>query len=127
MKRYAMVLSAIPLFALAACVPYYAGTYSEEPVSAGVSVSVPILPPLVVLETRPYYTHRGYYYYWDADRDFWLYSKARRGPWYRLPHSHYPERFQYKGKWHEGRGRGRDGDRGRDRDGDRDRDRGRNW
>jgi hypothetical protein len=106
MRKIAMFLAALPLLFLAACVPYYAGTYESGPV--GVTVSVPILPPLVVLETRPYYTYRGYYYYWDADRDFWLYSKVRRGPWYQLPRSHYPERFQYRGRWYEGgRGRGR--------------------
>lgn len=118
MRKSAMFLAALPLLLLTACVPYYAGTYESGP-SAEVSVSVPILPPVVVLESRPYYTFRGYYYYWDADRDFWLYSRARRGPWYQLPSSHYPERFQYRGKWHErGRGRGhdRDDDRGRGRE-----------
>lgn len=105
MKRYAMLLAAFPVLLLTACVPYYAGTYESGPV--GVTVSVPVLPPLVVLETRPYYAYGGYYYYWDADRDYWVYSRARRGPWYQLPRSHYPERFQYRGKWYEGRGRGR--------------------
>lgn len=106
MRRHVTVLAAFPLLLLTACVPYYvdySGNYEPTP-----SVVVaPVLPPLVVLESRPYYTYRGYYYYWDGDRDFWTYSRSRRGPWYRLPHSHYPERFQYKGRWHEGRGRSR--------------------
>lgn len=106
MKRSVNVLAAFPFLLLTACVPYYvdySGYYEPTP-----SVVVaPVLPPTVVLESRPYYPYRGYYYYWDADRDFWIYSRHNRGPWYRLPPSHYPERFQYKGKWHEGRGRGR--------------------
>jgi hypothetical protein len=57
------------------------------------------------LENRPYYAYGGYHYFWDADRDFWVYSRTNRGPWYQLPRSHYPERFQYRGEWHEGRGR----------------------
>ncbi|MGE5190527.1 MAG: hypothetical protein ACM3NF_10760 [Gemmatimonadota bacterium] len=119
MRKAAILIAVLPLLALTACVPYYAGTYYEEPgVSAGVSVSVPVLPPVVVLESRPYYTYGGYYYYWDTDRGFWLYSNARRGPWYRLPHSHYPERFQYRGQWHEGRGRGLERGRGRGHDRD---------
>lgn len=112
MKRYATLLTTVPLLLLTACVPYYVdypGTFEPTP-----SVVVaPVLPPLVVLETRPYYVYSGFYYYWDDHRDLWLYSRYRRGPWYRLPRSHYPERFRHKGKWHTGRGRGRDHDRGR--------------
>lgn len=115
MKRYANFLVAFPLLLLAACVPYYVD-YSGQYEPGPTVVEAPILPPLVVLETRPYYTYRGYYYYWDNDRSFWLYSRSNRGPWYQLPRTHYPERFQYRGRWHEGRG-GRDGgyDRGRER------------
>ncbi len=112
MKRYAIPMAAFPLLLLTACVPYYvdySGTYEPGPVV----VEAPILPPLVVLETRPYYAYRGYYYYWDNDRDFWLYSRTGRGPWYQLPRSHYPDRFQYRGRWHEG---GRGPGRGMERD-----------
>lgn len=106
MRRSAIMLSAILLLLLTACMAYYAdypGTYEPTPPV----VIAPILPPLVVLEARPYYAYRGYYYHWDDDHDFWLYSRYRRGPWYRLPRSHYPERFRYKEKWHQGRGRAR--------------------
>lgn len=111
MKRYAILLAALPVLLLTACVPYYvdySGTYESGPAV----VEAPILPPEVILESRPYYVFRGYYYYWDNDRDFWLYSRSNRGPWYQLPRTHYPERFQYRGQWHEGRGRG-GGDRDR--------------
>jgi hypothetical protein len=108
MKRYVMLPAASALLLFSACVvPYpveYSGTYEPTPPV----VEVPALPPMVVLETRPYYGYGGYHYYWDANRDFWLYSRSNRGPWYQLPRSHYPERFQYKGEWHEGRGHGRE-------------------
>lgn len=112
MKRHALMLPALPLLLLWACAPYYvdySGPYEPGPAV----VEAPVLPPLVVLETRPYYVYGGFYYYWDADRDAWLYSRGNRGPWYRLPPSHYPERFQYRGRWHE-RGEGRE--RGRERE-----------
>lgn len=105
MKRPLLIPLAFVLLILAGCVvPYpvdYSGTYEPTPPV----IDVPVLPPLVVLEARPYYAYGGYYYYWDANRDFWLYSRTNRGPWYQLPRSHYPERFQYRGEWHEGRGR----------------------
>ncbi len=113
MRRLAMILVAFPLLFLGACVPYYvdySGTYES---GGPAVVEAPVLPPEIVLESRPYYSYGGFYYYWDADRDFWLYSKRGRGPWYRLPPSHYPERFQYRGQWH-GRGEGRE--RGRERE-----------
>ncbi len=113
MKRYPMVvLAAFPLLVLTACAPYYvdySGAYEPAPPV----IEAPILPPLVVLETRPYYQYGGFDYYWDNDRDFWLYSRSGRGTWYRLPPSHYPERFQYRGQWHEG-ARGRHDERERD-------------
>lgn len=118
MKRYAMVLAAFPLLFLFACVAYYPdypGTYEPAPAV----VAVPILPPVVVLESRPYYTYGGYYYHWDANRGIWLYTQSNRGPWYQLPRTHYPERFQYKGQWHEGRGRGPHGDHDSGREGGR--------
>ncbi len=114
MKRYPMFLVSLPLLLLTACVPYYvdySGAYEPTPPV----VDVPILPPQVVLE-QPYYFYGGFYYYWDAGHDVWTYSRSNRGPWYRLPPSHYPERFQYRGQWHEGRGRGMGHGRERERD-----------
>lgn len=29
-------------------------------------VAVPVLPPRVILDARPSYRYRGYYYYWDG-------------------------------------------------------------
>ena len=114
MKRYRMILATYGILIFTGCVaPYaveYPGTYDPTPSV----VAVPVLPPVVVLETRPYYVYGGYYYYWDSHRDSWAYSRSNRGPWYQLPRSHYPERFQYHGQWHEGRGRGG----GHDRDDD---------
>ena len=112
MKRYALMVAAVGLLLLAGCVPYYVdypGRYEPTPSV----VEVPVLPPVVVLE-RPYYVHGGFYYYWDVDRGFWVYSRSNRGPWYRLPPTHYPERFQYRGRWHEGRGRGMEHERERE-------------
>lgn len=112
MGRYRIIVAPFVLLVLGACTPYYAdypgyydsGYYDSRYYDSGPSTVVaPALPPQVVLETRPYYTYRGYYYWWDADRDYWLYSRYRRGPWFRLPHSHYPDRFQYRGRWYEGR------------------------
>lgn len=107
MSRYMTIAVPLALLLLGACMPYYADYpgnydygYSD---TTPPTVAAPPLPSLVVLETRPYYTYRGYYYWWDADRDYWLYSRYRRGPWYRLPYSHYPDRFQYRGRWYEGR------------------------
>lgn len=106
------------LFSLAlltGCAAYYPGppaVYAPAPVV----VEVPLLPPEVILVKRPYYVHRGYHYHWHEGHRVWLYSKSRRGPWYRLPRSHYPKRFRYKDRWYEGNGhRGRDRGRGRDR------------
>ena len=116
MKRYAIMPIASVLLLLTACAPYYvdySGTYESGPAV----VEAPVLPPVVVLETRPYYSYGGFYYYWDNDRDYWVYSRNNRGPWYRLPPSHYPERFQYRGQWHErGRGRGEERERGGERE-----------
>ncbi len=100
MKRYATVLAAFPLLFLVSCVPYYADYYGPYE-SAPAVVEAPILPPLVILDANPYYFYRGYHYYWNADRGYWLYSHNNRGPWYRLPRTHYPERFRYQGRWHE--------------------------
>jgi hypothetical protein len=123
MKSRIIPAAAFGLLLIAGCVPYYAD-YPRAYEPTPTVVEVPVLPPQVILETRPYYTYRGYHYYWHPDHNVWLYSHARKGPWYRLPRSHYPQRFQYKGRWHEGeRERDRDYDRDRDRDRGRGRDR----
>lgn len=59
----------------------------------GISM-VPILPPVVVLESEPYYVHEGYYYYYRDNG--WYYSRARQGPWTTLPRDHYPREVRYK-------------------------------
>jgi hypothetical protein len=64
---------------------------------------VPYLPPLVVLDVEPYYYYEGYHYHYYGDR--WYWSNSRRGPWYDLPHDHYPKELRYKGR---GRGHGHD-------------------
>lgn len=56
----------------------------------------PILPPLVILDTEPYYYYSDFYYYYTNDR--WYYSKSRKGPWNDLPRDRYPKRVRYKGK-----------------------------
>ena len=73
------------------------------PRGGGVAV-VPFLPPIVVLDTEPYYAHGGYYYYYRNDG--WAYSHSRSGPWVDLPRDHYPREVRYR-------------DRGSDRDGGR--------
>ena len=113
MKSRILPAAAFCFLLIAGCVPYYAD-YPRAYEPTPTVVEVPVLPPQVILEKRPYYVYRDYYYYWDYDRNFWLYSRTKRGPWYRLPRSHYPGRFQYRGRWYD-----------RDRDFDRDRDRGR--
>ncbi len=55
---------------------------------------VPILPPLVVLETEPYYFYQGYHYHYRDNR--WFYSRSRRGPWNDLPRDHYPRELRFK-------------------------------
>jgi hypothetical protein len=101
MKKRMLLPFAFFLPLLAACVPYYVDRptyYEPTPPSY---VEVPALPPQVVLEERPYYRYRDYHYYWDVDVGIWLYSRSNRGPWYQLPRSHYPGRFQYRGRWYD--------------------------
>lgn len=107
--------AAFSLALLAGCAAYY-GPPPRVYAPAPIVVEVPVLPPEVILVKRPYYAHRGHHYYWHEGDRVWLYSKSRRGPWHRLPRSHYPKKFKYRGKWHEENGhRGRDRDRGRRR------------
>lgn len=57
---------------------------------------VPLLPPLVVLDSEPYYSHGGYYYHYRNDA--WYYSKSRSGPWDDLPRDHYPKETRFRGR-----------------------------
>jgi len=60
------------------------------------AVLVPPLPPLVVLETEPYYVHGGYHYHYRNDG--WYYSNSRTGTWAPLPRDHYPKEVKFKGR-----------------------------
>lgn len=70
----------------------------------GVSISVPALPPLVVLDFEPFFFHSGFYYYFQGDR--WSYSQSRGGPWRELPRDRYPREVRYRYKDHGPRGDG---------------------
>jgi len=54
----------------------------------------PPLPPLVVLESEPYYVHQGYHY--NYRNDHWYYSRSRNGPWSSLPRDRYPRETRYR-------------------------------
>ncbi len=58
----------------------------------------PPLPPLVVLETEPYYVQGGYHYHYQNDN--WYYSRSRSGPWNNLPRDRYPREVRYKDGGH---------------------------
>ena len=64
------------------------------PRGGGVAV-VPLLPPIVVLGSEPYYEHSGYHYYYREDGN-WSYSQSRGGPWVTLPRDHYPREVRFK-------------------------------
>jgi len=77
----------------------------------GTVALVPLLPPLVVLDTEPYYVHEGYYYYYRDNG--WYYSRSRGGPWVDLPRDHYPKEVRYKSR---DRGENRERQGGHDQD-----------
>ncbi|MEJ2690404.1 MAG: hypothetical protein P8130_10730 [Deltaproteobacteria bacterium] len=105
MKRVAIsMLIAVSLLTACAVVPAGRGHRS------GVMIA-PILPPVVVLETEPYYFYGDFYYHYTNDR--WFYSRSRNGPWADLPRDHYPKEVRFKGK-NDNRDRGRDNDRRND-------------
>jgi hypothetical protein len=93
---FALILMAL----LSACAVVPAGRHGELEL-------VPLLPPVVVFDTDPYYVHGGFYYHYDNDA--WFYSRSRSGPWLDLPRAHYPREVRFRG--HEGWR----GDRGRRR------------
>jgi hypothetical protein len=57
---------------------------------------VPFLPPLVVLETEPYYFYSGFHYFYRDSH--WFYSRSRSGPWVDLPRDHYPREVRFRGR-----------------------------
>ena len=61
------------------------------------AVEAPALPPVVVLETEPYYSYSGYYYFYDHDN--WSYSRSRGGPWRPLPRERWPGEVHIRGGW----------------------------
>ncbi len=63
---------------------------------------VPPLPPVVMLESEPYYVQGSYHYHYQNDR--WYYADSRSGPWSALPRDRYPREVRYSDG-----GRGRDG------------------
>jgi len=70
----------------------------------GVTLLVPALPSVVVLETEPYYVQGGYHYHYQNNR--WYYANSRNGPWSSLPKDRYPKEVRFRDG-----GPGRDGDR----------------
>ncbi|OGV79544.1 MAG: hypothetical protein A3K19_02625 [Lentisphaerae bacterium RIFOXYB12_FULL_65_16] len=58
-------------------------------------VVVPALPPVVVLETEPYYVQEGYHYHYQNNG--WYYARSRSGPWAPLPRDRYPKDVKFKG------------------------------
>src|SRR5512142_169967 len=97
MKKMLILSSLVVALALSGCVAYVEPTGYDPTPSV---VYAPALPNEVILESRPFYSYGGYTYYYDSGHNYWLYSNSRRGPWYQLPRSHYPRRYQYKGKWY---------------------------
>jgi hypothetical protein len=70
----------------------------------GVSISVPALPPVVVLDLEPFLFHSGFYFFYQGDR--WAYSDSRSGPWRELPRDRYPREIRYRGRDNDSRGGG---------------------
>jgi hypothetical protein len=93
-------LSVVAVALMAACAVVPSGRHGELAL-------IPLLPPLVVLDTEPYYFQGGVHYYYSNDA--WYYSKSRSGPWTDLPRGHYPKETRYKGR-EGGQGWGRDHD-----------------
>jgi hypothetical protein len=85
----------------------------------GEAVLAPALPPVVVLQNEPYYSYRGYHYWYHNDG--WYYSRSRDSrSWQPLPRDRYPREFTYRGRhwdrqhgWSHGEGWGRGGGYGR--------------
>ena len=82
-------------FFFSGCVVPADGYYSDPyyPPSATV---VPTLPHIITLHDRPYYTYRGYYYFYNNSG--WYYSKHRNGRWIVLPRKHWPRETRWKGR-----------------------------
>ena len=104
MNAWKPVLAGLILsFMLAGCL------VAPGPRGGGV-VMVPALPPVVVLETEPYYVQGGYHYHYQGNA--WYYSHSRSGPWAPLPRDRYPREVKYRDGGHDrddGQDRGHQG------------------
>jgi hypothetical protein len=99
-----ILLTALAVVLLAGCI--------VVPGRRGGLEFVPPLPPLVVLESEPYYQQGEYHYYYHGDR--WSYSRSRNGPWTELPRDRYPKEVRFKGRGQDqGREDGREHDQRR--------------
>jgi hypothetical protein len=46
------------------------------------------LPPVALIEGRPFYFFEGMYYYrWEEK---WFYTNSKKGPWFELSEDRYP-------------------------------------
>lgn len=88
-----MLISSIFLFP--GCVIPDDGYYSDPYYSPGVVV-VPALPYTVNLYERPYYNHRGCYYFYNNQH--WYYSRTKGGNWTPLPRTHWPSDTRWRGR-----------------------------
>lgn len=70
----------------------------------GVSVSVPALPSVVLLDLDQILFHGGFYYFYQGDR--WYYSESRGGRRRELPRDRYPREIQYRNRDNRGPGGG---------------------
>lgn len=70
----------------------------------GVSVSVPALPSVVLLDLDQILFHGGFYYFYQGDR--WYYSESRGGRRLELPRDRYPREIQYRNRDNRGSGGG---------------------
>lgn len=90
------------------CVVPADGYYSDPYYSPDAGFA-PALPYEVILYDRPYYSYRGYYYFYDNDQ--WFYSRTNGGNWRALPRSRWPRSTHWKGRHYQNDNRGKDFDR----------------
>lgn len=64
MRRNAIPILVGSLILVGGCMAYVEPPAVYAP--APTVVAVPVLPPRVILDARPSYRYRGYYYYWDG-------------------------------------------------------------
>ncbi|MGE4560734.1 MAG: hypothetical protein AB7E77_11055 [Desulfobulbus sp.] len=90
------------------CVVPADGYYSDPYYSPDAGFA-PALPYEVMLYDRPYYSYRGYYYFYDNNQ--WFYSRTKGGSWRALPRSRWPRSTHWKGHHYQNDNRGKDFDR----------------